>query len=236
MQEDWAEADKELDAFRVFVDSQTNRDFRDTAVTPAPQSTIYHYTDVKSALAILQRGQLWFTERAHLNDPVEIRYGLDIGHRLFEIAANDRGSAIPRGAAAHLRGEHYFGLATYGFWIASFSLNGDDLSQWRSYANDGRGVCLGFSANHIDEYSKSIPGNSSYLIAPVNYDGSALCRRMKTYIDRGLDLLEKVNLAARESYDKPYGRALLYERDFFRILNDGFYINSFLSNLDFSNM
>jgi hypothetical protein len=38
-----------------------------------------------------------------------------------------------------------FGRAL-SFFITSFSRNSDDLHQWRSYADDGRGVAIGFSA------------------------------------------------------------------------------------------
>jgi hypothetical protein len=86
-------------------------------------------------------------ERVHLNDPVEIRYGLDIAYQLFEAAAKDRASRIPADASAHLRGEHNFGLAMYSFWICCFSLD-DHLGQWRNYADNGRGVCLGFQRIH----------------------------------------------------------------------------------------
>ena len=43
---------------------------------------------------------------------------------------------------------------------------------------------------------------------------------MQTYVDRGLDLIEKAGLGSRSSY-KPYGTALLYERDALRAMNNG---------------
>jgi hypothetical protein len=58
------------------VNALIHDDFRVAAETVAHQPTIFHYTDVKGALGIMQTGRLWFTERAHLNDPVEIEYGL----------------------------------------------------------------------------------------------------------------------------------------------------------------
>jgi hypothetical protein len=192
---------------------------------------MYHYTDVNGALGILQSGELWFTERAHLNDPVEISYGINIAHELFEKAIQNK-STIPRETALHLRGEHEFGLATYGFWVFSASLHDDDLGQWRNYADDGRGVCLGFAIDYFDmqalaAFIPNVTPNS--LRFPINYDQHRLRSNMQRYIDTGAVLLERVNLAARDSYYAAYGDALLYERDFFRILNDGVYANSLLS-------
>lgn len=228
--DDWTEANNALDAFKEKVASLITNDLGEAEDKTNYQPTIYHYTDVRGALGILQTGRLWFTERAHLNDPVEIRYGLDIAHKLFATAAMKRDRKIPEEAASHLKGEHAFGLSTYGFWIFSLSLDGDDLSQWRNYADDGRGVCLGFSATNFDmiELAKLIPAAPNRLRFPVNYDEDRLRNRMQAYIDIGLDLLEKVNLSARDSYHQPYGQALLYERDFFHVLNNGFYANSLL--------
>jgi hypothetical protein len=42
------------------------------------------------------------------------------------------------------------------------------------------------------------------------------------------ELLIKANLATRSSYREKYGRALLYERDCFHILNNGCFANSLL--------
>jgi hypothetical protein len=121
MLEDWAEADQALEDFKTDVPSLIEKDFREAGCSTEYHATIYHYTDLKGALGILQTGQLWFTERAHLNDPTEIQYGLYAGRELFERAAEGVGPKIPKDAALHLKGEHHFGLSSYGFWIAIFS-------------------------------------------------------------------------------------------------------------------
>jgi len=226
----WHAADTKLETFGQKVEAQVSEDLRAAEGVAASQSTIYHYTDIQGALGILESGKLWFTERAHLNDPIEIQHGLRIAHRLFEQAAGLRSAAIPREAASHLKGEHDFGLATYGFWIFSLSFNGNDLAQWRAYADDGRGVCLGFSVQNFDmvELANLIPNRPNSLRFPVSYDDANLRRRMQVYVDLSLTLLEEVDLPTRPDYYEPYGRALLYERDCFRLLNHGFYANSLL--------
>ena len=230
MAEDWAATEQALlEALRNRVDKLIDHDFKVAGSTADPQ-TIYHYTDVKGALGIITTGRLWFTERAHMNDPVEIKFGLDTAHELFEIAANNRGPAIPKDAASHLKGEHALGLEINGFWIASFSLNADHLGQWRNYADDGRGVCLGFSIEHFDMVKLAnllpIPANS--LRFPIRYDKDALRTRLEAHVNLGLDVLATANLPTRPSYYQPYGRALLCERDCFRILNNGFFANSLM--------
>jgi hypothetical protein len=226
----WQAPDAKLEAFRQKVEAQVGEDLCAAESVAASQPTIFHYTDIQGALGILETGTLWFTERAHLNDPIEIQHGLRIGHGLFEHAASLRSAGIPREAASHLKSEHDFGLATYGFWIFSLSFDGNDLAQWRAYADDGRGVCLGFSVQNFDmvELANLIPNHPNSLRFPVSYDDATLRTRMQVYVDLSLDLLEEVNLSGRPDYYEPYGRALLYERDCFRLLNHGFYANSLL--------
>jgi len=182
-EEDWLEADHALETFKENVASAIDHDLREAAENIKHQPTVYHYTDLKGALGILQTGQLWFTERAHVNDPVEIQYGLDVAHGLFATAARSRGAAIPVEAASHLKGEHAFGLATYGFWIFSLSLDGDDLSQWQNYADDGRGVCLGFSTDTFDmikiaELIPSSPNSLRFLSATMKVVSERKCNNM----------------------------------------------------------
>lgn len=232
-EEDWNEAEGLLNSFTNQIPAWIEKDLT-AAVNIAPQQTIYHYTDVKGALGILKSGQLWFTERAHLNDPVEIQYGVDIAHELFAIAARSAVTKIPEEATTHLKGEQVFLLRSFGFWIFSFSMDGDDLSQWRSYADDGRGVCLGFSTSALDinELAKLIPTSQTFLQFPVGYKKKDLVERLRSHIDDAIKLLEKVDLPSRASYRERYGTALLYERDFFYRLNDLVYANSLLFKPD----
>jgi hypothetical protein len=232
-QEDWIEADRALDTFKRDVESWVFNDLNAAGDAVQHQPTIYHYTDASGALEILRTGRLWFTERAHLNDPVEVQYGLNVGHELFETAANLRGEAVPKDASLHLKGEHTFGLGANGSWTFCSSLYCNDLSQWRDYADDGRGVCLGFSIDNFDmvKLATLLPNVPNSLRFLVNYDRSHLYARMGRYVDRCLDILESADVASRESYYKPYGRALLYERDAFHVLNYGLFSNSTRSRI-----
>jgi hypothetical protein len=62
--DDWAEADQALEGFRKDFDALIGRHFQAPGATIEYQATIYHYTNVKGALGILESGQLWFTERS----------------------------------------------------------------------------------------------------------------------------------------------------------------------------
>jgi hypothetical protein len=225
----YADADMVLKNFGNNIKSLISTDFNKANDEEGKYTRIYHYTDVKGALGILQSGELWFTERAHLNDPTEICYGLSIACELFETAAQNSGATIPKDVASRLKGGHKLLLETHGFWIFSGSLDGNNLGQWRNYADDGRGVCLGFSLEHFNmkKIARHIPygpdGPDSNLSASVrfrvNYNKDDLLTNLQPYIDISLEILANNNLVTQDIY---------YER-FFRILNDGFYVNSILS-------
>lgn len=225
--DDWDDVDVVLENFGNSIKSLIGSDFEAAKDNEAndnltSQATIYHYTDVKGAFGILQSGELWFTEREHLNDPVEISYGLGIAHELFQTVAQNSGAAIPKDVASRLKGEHKLGLETYGFWIFSATLDGNNLDQWRNYADDGRGVCFGFSLEHFNmrKLAEHIPygpdGPDSDLAASVafrvNYDKDDLLKHLQPYIDIGLETLAKFNLVAQDRH---------YER-FFRIITTDF--------------
>jgi Protein of unknown function (DUF2971) len=171
-----------LVAFRDRVSTLVRNDLeaaeRDTS---NQQKTMYHYTDVKGALGILESGELWFTERAHLNDPVEIKYGLRIAHELFEKSLQDSGGCVDN--ASYLDGWGGWEFDKSGFWIFSASLNDDHLGQWRNYADDGRGVCLGFSIKNFDmeQLVEVIPHVRKPRRFAVNYKEDSLRTAMQRY-------------------------------------------------------
>ena len=169
--EHWERHNAEFDTFKSEVSKLIEDDLKVAGDTSIQAQTIYHYTDVRGALAIIESGHLWFTERAHLNDPIELQYGLRIGHEMFEEAVKRAGPTVPQQTANHLMEEAGVGLIEFGSWVASFSYDGDDLSQWRSYADDGRGVCLGFSVQALDMsiFASKVPGLVNYLRFPVRY-------------------------------------------------------------------
>ncbi len=170
--EQWEQHDASFDKFKTEIAELTGDDLNAAGETSPQAQTIYHYTDLRSALAIIESGHFWFTERAHLNDTLELQYGLRIGHEMFEEAVRKAGPTVPQQVADHLMGEIGIGLIEYGFRVASFSSVPDDMSQWRSYADDGRGVCLGFSVQALDMriFASKIPALFNFLRFPVRYD------------------------------------------------------------------
>jgi hypothetical protein len=141
---------------------------------------VHHYTNVKGALGILESGRIWFTERAHLNDPSEVSHGISVAAAILrEQGRNDDAGRID-GAAQEV-------FRDFRFFSASFSFEGDDLSQRRAYADDGKGVVLSFKASafnnpkaHIDNF---VPNNQTAFVCPMSYSSNELRSVITTIIE-----------------------------------------------------
>jgi len=139
----------ELDRLEADLDTD-----RLPKVTPPP---LFHYTDAAGLKGIIEKRTIWATDYRFLNDKREIRIGED----LLEDVATKLAAEWRRGTPEH-------GLLTEfvarfpedrltkirSIYIASFSAEGDLLSQWRAYGATGGGYSLGlshFSLPNTDE-------------------------------------------------------------------------------------
>jgi hypothetical protein len=132
--EQWKEHDAGLEQFKTDIGELVADDLNVAGDTAAETQTIYHYTNVASALAIIETGHFWFTERAHLNDTLELQYGLRIGHEMFDAAVKAAGPTVPQGVADHLMGE-------VGYTSATVQMPSSAAS-WRRSFRERRVACL----------------------------------------------------------------------------------------------
>lgn len=104
--------------------------------------TLYHYTSWSGLEGIITTGMLWVTHLDGLNDSEELKYAQSL---LCELVPRDHGHedcvtrVIKEGGRLRHSG------------AAALSEEGDLLSQWRAYADDGQGVSIGFSARRLQE-------------------------------------------------------------------------------------
>jgi len=156
--------------------------FRATIEAEPPPETIYHYTDDKGLAGILQDGTLWLTDIFSLNDPSELKHGIGIASGLIrELGRGDEGLQFLAERFVTIVNDGLENIAN--FFVCSFSKAEDDLGQWRSYADDGRGYVLGFDAHCLEQaFAKTAEatqwGCSTFS---VTYDDSTLAE-----IQRGM--------------------------------------------------
>lgn len=157
-----------LDEFGRWSDEHLVKLQQNTNIT----RPLYHYTEAAGLLGIITSQQLWFTNYLHLNDPSELRYGMGIARGLL-LEAGERfaDSLIDLFTATTerlCRDENLDG--PLDFYIASLSLDRNDLGQWRSYADDGQGFALGLAPHlfHVDEKTDRKP-HEYVFVMPVVY-------------------------------------------------------------------
>jgi hypothetical protein len=113
----------------------------------APSSTIYHYTDDKGLEGIIKTKTIWLTDIFKLNDPSEIKHGLNHAFDIMTkiqlpvVIKNDFKDVLINDTEKRNK-----------FFVCCFSGDRDDLGQWRAYADDGHGYALGFNCDAIKRH------------------------------------------------------------------------------------
>jgi hypothetical protein len=149
--------------------------FLHTISSQQPPAVIYHYTNDAGLKGILETGKIWLSDIFSLNDPSELSHGFSIFVETCKPSPR-LGRQRPR----HLQPQRNRLLDrirdTAQYFICSFSSSGDDLGQWRAYADNGHGFALGFDASILDslfemQCKDPIPNTASF---PISYEDDKL--------------------------------------------------------------
>lgn len=115
---------------------------------------LYHYTSNAAFLSIIKNRELWATDLTLSNDRLE---GSWIRRILCEQWATNEKTKSHMQALIELLDRINTITGALGVCL---STERDSLSQWRSYADDGAGVCVGFDSDYLATLSP--PGNDPY--------------------------------------------------------------------------
>lgn len=120
-----------------------------------PNDFLYHYTTTAGLIGIITSGKMWLTNAGFLNDSQELTYGAQKAASQLRIRADAaRSSAGDHEMNKYVAGAlediansieciNAPGNGRFEFpYVASFSEERDDLSQWRGYASGG--YCVAF--------------------------------------------------------------------------------------------
>jgi hypothetical protein len=122
----------------------------------AVERDLYHYTTAGGLAGILTTASIYGTHMAYLNDAEEMMYGLQVSRDIFDSDTNlvslssidiQGNTEVVRRVMSRLQRETATRLEDkrrYPF-VSCFSAEGDQLSQWRGYAEDG-GYAIQFDA------------------------------------------------------------------------------------------
>jgi hypothetical protein len=135
------------------------------------ETVLWHYTNGPGLLGILESGQIHATQVACLNDSTETTYATNLFDAAIKkasipLAPDDVAQVLLKYINNQLKvdvGQQ--GSSPSKFFVACFSTQRDDLSQWRAYSDRGgeNGYSLGFKARGL------FVGPNS-LVVKVNYE------------------------------------------------------------------
>lgn len=136
---------------------------------PLKNNLVYHYCDLATLEKILSSKVIWATEGSFLNDTKELHQARDLICNLLDRwPTNTALQKAPERIALALRKE-IDDPVVHGF-VASFSEDGDLLSQWRAYADNGCGVALGFEVTKFRR--KGVDDSETPELLPCIYDAN----------------------------------------------------------------
>ena len=149
--------------------------------------TLYHYTDLNAFLSIIQQRKLWLTGVFNLNDSQEIYWALNkIKERLHDVR-NKCGDNNARDLWEMIENN------STEAYICSLSSDGDRLSQWRAYGQNGTGIAIGFKEKSLPQFARRpylvMPIEESISLQKIIYSDSEqeemITQVLKPLLDRG---------------------------------------------------
>ena len=140
---------------------------------------LYHYTTVFAFNEIVVRKTLWASDCRFLNDRLEWK---EASTRFVELIEDKK-----RKEAVRVALEISFLMNHY--CIISLSKSPRVLSQWRSYAEGGRGICFGLT----EDYLKTSPWSDACDLRECVYDNHE--EYLRTLFKKSQDVLAKIEEA-----------------------------------------
>ncbi|MES2802594.1 MAG: DUF2971 domain-containing protein [Bdellovibrionota bacterium] len=114
-----------------------------TTIQTDKEKTYFHYSDLESAKSIIEKSVVWATYIKHSNDFTEFEHGMNMF--IEHIKKSDILNPIIKENEVILRYfEDQLNQPSMKPFIFCFSEVQDQLSQWRGYADFGKGACTGF--------------------------------------------------------------------------------------------
>ena len=183
------EMQAKLDAFEEACHVEIRRYVDEGKASP---EMLYHYTDCAGLRGILESGTIRLTDVFKLNDPTELKHGFSHAVNIIKQRAEFGPPEIKTFASRfeRLLKEDKIANAAH-FFVSCFSACGDDLGQWRAYADNGRGFALGFDRELLKEaFTKaSVPDKFDHSTFLLKYDDNEATKLHRFIIDKMLSLI-----------------------------------------------
>ena len=173
----------------------------------------YHYCSIETFKAIIENKTLRFSDITKSNDSAELRYISKYLDNAFETEISriqkegsyESISSINPRALFNKFKDAYFNRAidgkdkTFWFYTSCFSLERDSLSQWRGYAEDGKGFCIGFDGEYFEKINSNNFNLPSIKLGLIEYEEKKQVAMVNECIRELIDIL--VDLAKENTLD-----------------------------------
>ena len=126
---------------------------------------IYHYTTIEALQGMLfGNKELWLGDSSFMNDTKELT-------EFFDRLKNEINSSVHNIDKEKCKSFFHkvYECARKNYpYIMSFSKRRDDAAQWERYANNAKGICIGFYKNKLDSLKRKI--KEPFFLQEVFYD------------------------------------------------------------------
>lgn len=134
-------------------------------------SLVYHYTSLEGFVGIVQSRSLWLSDYSYLNDKRELMHGVETIRKVIA-------EMLPMNADARVADllgawDRELAVPKHRVCVASFSSEGDSLSQWRAYGP----IAIGISPYHLPIHAYQAN------LRPVEYDREAQNKLTTVYLN-----------------------------------------------------
>jgi hypothetical protein len=138
------------------------------AFCPAEPPPLYHYATGSTLIEMIRSGEMWSTQLGCLNDASELVHPIELLHaKAKEHLAASTAPEVTTLLEHIVTGLAGSSILTEGRFVACFSEDGDDLSQWRGYTGGEGGYALEFDSNHL---RKGLLPAQYTVLGKVEYD------------------------------------------------------------------
>lgn len=126
---------------------------------------IYHYTTIEALQEMLfGNKELWLGDSSFMNDTKELTEFID---RLKNEIISSVHNIDKKKCNSFFQKVYECAKKNYPY-IMSFSKRRDDAAQWERYANNAKGICIGFYKNKLDSLKRKI--KEPFFLQTVFYD------------------------------------------------------------------
>jgi len=137
---------------------------------PGKNPVLYHYCSTDTFLSIVQNRCIWMSDINTMNDFGELHWAYDKFISAANLVLDMVGREFVEKIDQVVSTAQLYNLPM----LCSLSTDGDVLSQWRAYANDGEGISIGFDAAKLSSLS--------VRIGPICYDEGAQLNHFKVML------------------------------------------------------